>query len=335
MLTQEHIKQFKIFADRDPRYLQFLGLPAEKTFPKRVEGKRWNDTPIRFDQTNLCPRLPGVRFNPSIIENQNKDGYIFVYRSGWEGSQIVAVRLDSEFKPISDGHVLKLRFRACSFGREDPRLFRLNGKLHIMFIGVVVDTAKAQVENTWTNVCFARINEDTFEVEDRFHPEIPGRAYWEKNHAYFDIGGIAHAVYSISPHRIMRVEGRHVQFVASTPTQVTWTGGRMCGGASPVLVGDEWYHFFHGSTEWNGRRQYNMGLYTFENRHPYAIRRWCPDPLDVADPSDKHDNHCEVLFPGGAILKDGRWIIAQGLHDRWSEIRFYDAQAVESLLEPV
>jgi len=324
MILKEHVTHLRRIVSRDQRYIPFLEIPTIKAHEHQT-AKVYSRC-IRFDHFNLSPEVEGIRFNPSIIASG--DGYILSYRTGWAGSNIYAVRLNKQFAPVSKSYLLKLRHRASRFGREDSRWFRLNGKLHIMFIGVEGGQGP-------TNVLFARINEETFAVEDRFHPKIPGRQEWEKNHAYYDVDGIAHAVYTIAPHRILKIEGRRAEFVAETPTKVRWTGGRICGGASPVLHNGEWYHFFHGSTTWNGRRLYNMGCYTFENKHPWRITRFSPEPLDVADPTIPHDANCDVLFPGGAVYENGEWIIAHGIHDRWCEIRTYDADWVESQLEGV
>lgn len=319
MIYTEHAAHLKRVTGRDRRYSKFASLAVVH----RHTHKRKKYATIKFDHTNLAPGVEGLRFNPSIIASG--DGYLYCWRTGWAGSHIYAIRLDSQFQPYGEAKLLPMAFKASRWGREDPRWFRLNGHLHIMFIGVVG-------KNGPTNVCFARIHEETLTVEDMFHPKVPGRQEWEKNHAYFDVGGIAHSVYTIAPHRIMRVEGRKAEFVYETPTRVQWTGGRICGGASPVLHNDQWYHFFHGSTEWNGRRQYNMGCYTFENKPPYRILRFTQEPIDVAGPASEHDHTCDVLFPGGAVLVNGQWCIAQGIHDRWSELRFYDYDMVEEML---
>lgn len=321
MILADHAEHLKTLAEADERYAG-LSWPITTLQPEQTTAKRI----IKYDHSNLFPGSPGVRFNPSIIASG--DGYLFAWRTGWAGSQVYACRLDADFRPVGEAKMLRLRMRASGFGREDPRWFRLNGKLHLMYIGVVGQLGP-------TNVCFARVNEDTLDVEDKFHPAIPGRQDWEKNHAYFDVNGIAHAVYTIVPHRILRIEGRKAEFVAETPTNVSWSGGRICGGASPVLVGNEWYHFFHGSTEWNGRRRYNMGCYTFENKHPWRVLRFSPHPLDEASITDKHDHGCDVLFSGGAVPVGDEWVIAHGIHDRWSEIRFYDRAWVEDQLEVV
>lgn len=330
-LTKEQHAWLQAVSQRDRRYAPFLGLPVlDEAVSPPMPDCPFARPAIRFDHFNLCPGSPGVRFNPSIIESG--DGYLFSWRHGWAGCHIYAVRLDREFKPQGEPVKLMLRRSGATYGREDARWFRLNGRLHISYTGVVGGQGP-------TNVLFARINEDTLAVEDKFFPKGFPRQSWEKNHAYFDYQGVAHAVYSISPHRILKVEGNVAQFIHKTETTPSlkdrWHGGRLCGGASPVLHHGLWYHFFHGSTEWNGRRQYNMGLVCYSPKPPFEVVKFTPHPLDAADPLVPHDHGCDVLFPGGAVYKDGQWIIASGVHDRWSEIRFYDADWVESQLEDV
>lgn len=290
---------------------------------------------IRLDHTNLSPEIPEYRFNPSIIESG--EGYLFTYRNGWKGSNIYGVRLDQQFKPVSESKLLDLNRNGSGYGREDSRLFRLNGKLHIMYIGVIGRYGP-------TNVLFARLNEETLEVEDKFFPRGFPRQSWEKNWQLFDYQGIAHAVYTINPHKILRIEGNNAQFVYETSFKGSWSGGYMRGGASPVLHNGEWWCFFHGKwdrmrarlphqpTTDSMRHVYNFGVYTFNPEPPFQILRYSPHPLEVAE-VDMHDgNYCDCVFPGGAIFKNGQWIVAHGVNDRRSEIRFYDHDWIESQL---
>jgi predicted GH43/DUF377 family glycosyl hydrolase len=275
---------------------------------------------VKFDHTNLHPEIPGVRFNASIIESG--DGYLYAFRTGWSGSRIYVCRLTADFKPIPNAYrQLDLPTKGIR-GHEDPRFFRLNGVLHLWYIAY---------GGRRTSVRFCRINEQTLAVEDEFFPQIPNRNPWEKNHAYFDHQGIAHAVYSIRPHKILRIEGNQASFAAETPFKGSWSGGHLRGGASPVLHNGEWYHFFHGKWE-HSRFRYSMGCYTFSPEPPFQILRYTPHPIDVADTDRKHDNYCDVIFPGGAVYRNGQWIIAHGVHDRWSEIRSYQAEWVERQL---
>ena len=279
---------------------------------------------IRIDHTNFIPEITGLRFNSSIIESGT--GYIYAFRNGWRGSNIYAARMNHYFEPTGEWAKLELTNKGARVGREDCRLFRLNGKLHVSYTGYTGRN---------TNVLFARINEDTLKVEDVFFPQIVGRQSWEKNIVMFDYKGIAHGIYSTNPHKILRIEGNKTEWAYETPFTGSWAGGHMRGGASPVMHAGLWYHFFHGSTQYQGRRVYNMGLVTFKPEPPFEIVSYTPEPIDVADTNVAHDNYCHVIFPGGAVYKNGRWIIAHGIHDRWSELRFYDSAWIESQLVPM
>jgi predicted GH43/DUF377 family glycosyl hydrolase len=287
---------------------------------------------IRFDHHNLYPWIKNcdgvaVRFNPSIIESG--DGYLLAWRHGWRGCNVYANRLDKDFNPVGPVKILDLSRNGATLGREDPRWFRhkADGKLHLMFIGVT-----AERRRVYTNVCFARINEQTLQTEDRFLPHYVRRNEWEKNWQFFDYQNELYAVYSIAPHCILKIESNHARLVHETPTNAPWSGGELRGGAAPVLHGGEWYSFFHGLTTHGGRRRYNVGVYKFENKPPFRITHMTPHPIELARLSDRHDNYCEVTFPGGLMRIGDQWCIATGIHDRWCELHFYPMAEVERRL---
>ena len=78
-----------------------------------------------------------------------------------------------------------------------------------------------------------------------------------------------------------------------------------------------------------------MGLYTFATRPPFAIRRFTP--LPILSPDDDRPAHMvkSVVFPCGAILRAGRWIVSYGYHDRECRIASFDAGLVERRLRPL
>lgn len=292
--------------------------------PALIAGYSWR-SPVRFDHFNLHPDVIGMRFNASIIESG--DGYLYAFRNGWQASMVFICRLDRDFKPIGECKLLGLGSKAATVGREDPRLFRLNGKLHVWYIGYC---------NTRTNVLFARINEETLTVEDKFFPMLKGRDPVEKNWAHFDYHGVAHAVYDTQPeHRIIRIEGGQADWAYSTPFAGKFSGGKIRGGASPVLHDGHYWHFFHAAiTQTNGRRRYSTGVLLFEPEPPFKVVKYTPHPIDMADIGPKQiDTHVDCLFVGGAIYQDGMWITANGIDDRYSEIRFYDHAMIQSQLE--
>jgi predicted GH43/DUF377 family glycosyl hydrolase len=278
---------------------------------------------IRIDQHTL-PGPSGLRFNPSLIRWQ--DGYLFAFRNGWAGSEIFLQRMDARFRPFGEPVKLDLfHQQQANFGREDPRLFMFRGKLHVMYTGVVGKTTFLH-----TSVLYARLSDD-LRVEQIFYPNYPKRNLWEKNWGVFEHDGSLYAVYSIAPHRILRIDGEQAEMAYQTPTRVHWTEGEMRGGASPVLVGDEFWHFFHSRTEPGGRITYHMGVYTFDAKPPFAIRRFLSEPIASADWNTKPaDQYAGVLFPGGAVLDGERWTVAVGVHDRWSELRTFDKADLEN-----
>lgn len=270
--------------------------------------------PIRFDHTNLFPHLTGKRFNAGIIRWE--DGYVFTWRDGWAGSNIWLCRLNNDLVPISDPVCPHLTIGQSNYGREDPQLFIFNKKLHIAFVGV-------QGINNWvqkTNVIYARLSSN-FKAEEVYHAVAPGVdiGRWQKNWGWFQHKDSLYAIYSVSPHRILRVDRGVCEWVAETPYPHHWSGGEQRGGATPVLVNDEWWCFFHDSI--GDRKLYRVGLYTFENKPPFRVKRFVPYPILSADLSVQHDNYCDVIFPRGAVLDGDHWLISSGVHDRWAEVR--------------
>lgn len=286
----------------------------------------------RFDQKNLFPGHPRSRFNGSIT--RWGEGYALAWRDGWAGSDIWCTYLDRQFIPQGGSTKLHLQHSRCSWGREDPRWFSFRGRPHIMFVGV--ERVSGQ---DVTSVLYARVN-DQFEVEETFYPEIPGRANWEKNHAYFEREGQLYAIYSTNPYRILAIDGNRAEFVHQSPCLFDFSldresngAGEIRGGASPVLVGNEWWHFFHSRIETRRGRQYCMGLYTFQNQPPFPITRMVYYPIQWADWTLKPtDQYCADVFPCGALRDGDRWIISQGVHDRFVDLVMFQHADLELLL---
>jgi FkbM family methyltransferase len=276
-------------------------------------GREW---PVCLDERNLCPGVPGKRFNSSLIAWGG--GYLLAFRNGWRGSEIFLTPLDARFRPSGAPVKLDLRHPGANYGREDPRLFFHAGRLHVSFIGVVGGNRIRH-----TNQLYARIG-DGLRVEAVFHPHFPGRREWEKNWQFFSHGGELYAVYSVAPHRVLRVRGDAAALAYETATYAPWVGGELRGGAAPVLAGGEWWCFFHDRVEPPGRRRaYRLGLYTFEDRPPFRALRITPEPVLAADPATNRNNYADVVFPCGAVRDGDRWVVSCGVHDRWTELHAF------------
>ena len=297
--------------------------------------------PIRIDEKTYWPELGGKRFNSSIIEHRMPaqpggmaSEYVYAYRSKWGDADVSIARLDKDFQPIP-GELpvqLDLNHAQAETGREDPRLFRHKGKLHLWYIG----WNGRQSKWNQANVCFARLNGQTLQVEDKFCPEVPNRQPWEKNHSYFELAGELYAIYSIVPHRVLKILCNQVTNEWTTRTTSKWQHGHLRGGASPVMHNGEFYHFFHGMYDSTpiSQRLYSVGVATFEPRPPFRITRMTHQPIDVATKTPFRGG-ASVIFPCGAMLVDGNWVVSMGVHDDWSELRFYDSKWIDEQLEAV
>lgn len=287
---------------------------------------------LRYDEFNLFPGLKGRRFNSSIIRRGN--GFVFCWRDGWAGSDLWCCRMDDEFRPVGGAVKLEMPHPEANYGREDPQLFVFKGRLHVAFVGVVGKNGNVHR----TSVLYARLGEN-FAVEDAWAPKAPGvnPGRWEKNWQFFERDGTLYAVYSISPHKILRIDGTRAEWAYETPCPFTWHGGEMRGGTSPVRIGDEHYSFFHDRVRppAPSKEQYRVGLYTFDSEPPFAIRRYCPTPVLTADPRTNPDNYADVIFPRGAVRRADDWVLSCGAHDRRTELHKLSAAELESKLVSV
>ncbi len=291
-------------------------------------AERRTGWPKQYDEVNLWPGVPGKRFNPSII--RWRGDLLMCFRNGWKGSDLYIGRVTEEYEPTGDATRLEIRHPDASYGREDPRLFVHKGQLHVVFAGVMGGKTFSH-----TNVLYACLGPN-FEVEEVVHPRIEDRNTWEKNHAYFSHDGTLYGVYSIDPHVILKIEDGKAVKVHSEPAGFPWAGGERRGGAGPVRVGNEYWHFFHDRVTQDGLSTYRTGLYVFEAEPPFRPIRYVPDPLLWADHKTRPEGqYCAALFACGAVRTDDEWVVSHGAHDRWTELHKLKHAALEQRLVPV
>jgi predicted GH43/DUF377 family glycosyl hydrolase len=282
-----------------------------------------------FDSANCWPEVPGVRFNPSIIVFEGKTLFAFRNRQ-WE-SEIWIGELGADYKPIGFANRVLIDHPKCRNGVDDPRFFVHLGKLHLAFVGVERSTGGVR---THMGYCRLDANRQAFEVT---FPHYANRNALEKNWQFFSAGGDLYAVYSIAPHRVLRIAGSEIYTSHLTPTKAEWKGGELRGGASPILMNDRFYSWFHSSVKEGNAWVYNVGVYTFESSPPFRVTALTADPILWADRStpgrEKH-----VVFPCGAhvdLIGHKRWIVAGGRDDRFAELWDFDFEQVEELLSPI
>lgn len=270
------------------------------------------------------------KFNPSLLRYRGR--LILAMRVTMSGSQIHLLEISDDFMTATRETVLEIDHRLCDFACEDPRLFIHKDKLHIAFSGVQKGTGRIVVHQM-----YARLNDD-LHAEAVYYPHFHDRADWEKNWGFFSSGDQLYAVYSIQPHTILRIDGDQATRVHQSETK-GWSPmiGLKRGGASPVKRGSEWYCFFHDAWDAYGKpREYNICLYTFEDRPPFRINRIARVPLFRPDAAHRPNKSTpNVIFPGSAFLEDHLWHVAAGYYDQWSLLLRFDVNRIERLLDVV
>lgn len=277
----------------------------------------------------LSRNRSGYAFNAGMTRYKGR--LLLAYRDGWSGSNVHVAELGEDYAVGRSVVLAELAGHpACNVGREDPRLFTFRGRLHVAFIGVERIGGGA----IRTNQMYARLTDD-LTVEEVFFPEYQYRQGWEKNWQFLEYSGELFCVYMVAPHVILHIQGNKAYPFTETVPAFPWSGGLLRGGAPPVLVGDRWYHWFHGRGRHpeTGDDTYNVGVYTFEAHPPFRILSMTPDPLlwgdKAANAAHRDPNYITVAFPQGAILENGRWVVSMGWNDRQIMRAEWDAAAVD------
>lgn len=285
----------------------------------------------------LAPSHDGTHFNASLIDYRSRR--LLAYRTGRNGSQVHVCELNANLFPGPSTR-LDLWHERAQDGREDPRLFIHEGRLHVSYGGY--NGKVGQNGGTVASCMYARLTDD-LRVEQIFYPEYADCRAWEKNHVWFSWGGELFAVYDVVPHTVLHVVHDRAELFQRVPWSPAWSGGLLRGGASPVLVGDEYWCFFHGCVEPGGwtpygpaaRRTYSIGVYTFEARPPFRPKRYTPAPVMWADPSTHPAGFwCEAIFPAGAVLDGDRWLVSAGVMDAWISVYEFSRRRIEAAMIP-
>lgn len=271
-------------------------------------------------------------FNCSI-HGDDRSGFAFAFRSGWTASDIRLCRLTENGRTVGTLMPALILHPRAARGREDPRLFRFQGRWHFSFTGYekgqfFCSVLVAEI-HAWPTV--SRV---WYPQYDQRHPEA------EKNWGFFDHEGQLHCIYRIGPgeHKVLAFDGPNVCAVHTSQWDPGWKYGEMRGGASPVLHNGEWYSWFHGFRLGGGEITYTCGLYTFENRAPFRPVRVIKSPVVLPGLSHLTTGpdgwKKSIYYPCGAALKRGKWHVSAGEHDNRCTLVSFDAEAIERELKP-
>lgn len=138
-----------------------------------------------------------------------------------------------------------------------------------------------------------------------------------------------HCLYLSDPWQVVEFGASWDQQVNHVGDGVKWKYGTVRGGTPPVLVDGIYYTFFHSSVPWRGRyRRYYMGAIAFSATPPFTPIMWTQQPLLIGSQNDYwHQKKPLVVFPCGAVMENGTWLISLGVNDlkcAWLEIPHAD-----------
>lgn len=266
-------------------------------------------------------QLPPTHFNPSIFHWQGR--ILFASRKGWHGKLWIS-ELDGDYR-VKSSWQLDASHPKLSPGVEDPRFFVYNNQLYLAFTGYLLQSKKGFCQ------LYGRLSGDASTMEAIIIPTYPFAGAQEKNWQFFELDGKLHSVYSTNPFTILRHDGTQANLISQTKCHIQFSGAIIRGGAPPVRVGSEFYHWFHTMQWVDKKKQYGMGLYTFSSHWPFTIRRHVPFIILNADrPSSSGHS---IVFPCGAELLNGEWVISYGHNDNECRIIKYNFDKVEELLQ--
>jgi predicted GH43/DUF377 family glycosyl hydrolase len=265
-------------------------------------------------------------FNPSIAEYQGNTWLAtrraFNNPAPFGINSIVLWRMDGT-NPVQR-HPVNIWFTMEQEQVEDPRLSVLGGHLFCSCCNFKVQGYQAH------QVLIHLSGQDPYHAEV-CHPlygfngdSMKNNTGNEKNWVWFDHSKDGwHFVYMPWPHHVVRTnQAEPCASYVHKDEPCPWQFGQMRGGTPPVLHDGQYWSFFHSSTPWQGkRRRYHMGCYTFEPNPPFRITSMTIDPLLTGSFTDGGTLPC--IFPGGAILKQDKWLVVMGINDyrsAWIEI---------------
>jgi hypothetical protein len=208
----------------------------------------------------------------------------------------------------------------------DPRLYRLAGRLFVYWNSGWHDPLNYQFIQEIDSRDLRPIG------LARELNLIGPRQKLEKNWTLFGNGGegLFHAIYSITPHRVLQfsLEGEGaIDFAETALTEwnndaYAGTYGALRGGAGPQRIDRHYYSICHSVHPAPGGYRYVPAVYRFSASYPFAPTNAPTQPLTLENPFGPQRVYeklnpavGEVIYPCGAAYDQGRWIISYGIND--------------------
>jgi predicted GH43/DUF377 family glycosyl hydrolase len=265
-------------------------------------------------------------FNSCLFTNDSTN-YLIVRHAKLIGKNkfkntLKLYELDDSYNVVKD---LKLKIidEVDNEQYEDPRVLFHDNKYY-------VGCANYQYGNIKYVHQKVLVFDKDFNHIDNIHIEYDGNGktieentIHQKNWTWFIQNNSLMIVYRMNPHVVLEVdlttkkvvtEYKHFQDISEM-----WDFGECRMGSNPILKDGYYHNFFHSSLPWkHPKRQYFMGYYKFESVPPFKIVEISKEPILYGNEIDERvlkNISPLVIFPCGAIEKDGKFIVSFGLND--------------------
>jgi predicted GH43/DUF377 family glycosyl hydrolase len=204
-----------------------------------------------------------------------------------------------------------------TFGVEDPRITRLEGRFYFTYVAVSSHGAATSLASTADfqtferhGVIFVPENKDVLLFPEQiggdyvaFHRPNPSTHFCPPEMWLARSADLVHW-------------GRHEPFHAG---KTQWETGRIGGGAPPLKTADGWLAVYHGNrkpSQAHAVGVYSAGALLLAAENPQQIMRRCPEPILVPETDFEQEGFVpHVVFPTGIIDCDETLLVYYGAAD--------------------
>ena len=295
-------------------------------------------------------------FNPTLLDAG--DSLVIAYRVvGLVDSyrRIATAKLDDDFQIIPGSAVPFSDFIEFATPDEldedsktwfaDPRFFRFNNSVWLMWNNGHVDGINKQF--------LIEVSADGLRPIGKAREIVltGGRRKTEKNWSFFENSEGVFAVYSVTPHRIIKADlSSPAEIKCHLVSEIDWSAkyselyGAFRGGAGPIQIGDKFLNLAHSSYGMPAGREYVPAVYEFEAKYPFRPTDELATPIFVPDVKHKTQEETEdslnpgtsrVVYPSGAILRGDDLIFSIGINDHEMGISRTSLREVQAASQPV
>lgn len=335
-LRVEHVTDCFMFSIETPVPFQGGGKLARSASysphdpPSILDQHEWAAGVYDFSRSEV-PLRPGLDyFNCGLLVREDAD-WLLVRRSRWHKdcpfgmNDVLAVKLDCGTEIGSPAVALNAPTYYAGEHFEDPRGLRHDGRTFVSACNFVWAPNYSGAHQVILEC------DDNWKVKQRLDPRFGrngGHCYNnagnEKNWLWFVHDDKPHLLYQAFPHTVAEFDWKfqHSKTWETKPQRMIWQWGTIRGGTPPILVEGAYWTFYHSSVDYapapigGGVRRYHMGAYRFEAKPPFRITGYTPEPLLSGSCHDRwNEGKPFVVFPCGAVHRNGEWFVTLGVND--------------------